>query len=131
MHIVKKITPIPKVTDQQNRSRTSTTRNAKTEINSDINAVNKPLSSILLPSSQTSSGASISKGMSNYVKESESTLIKNNEQNEGISKYLMRLLMIIYSLLLMVNSFITEMTNFEGSVGHQKQSYDLSVGWYT
>ena len=131
LHIVKKITPIPKVTDQQNRSSTSTTRNAKIEINSDKNAVNKPSSSILLPSSQTSSGASISKGMSNYVKESESTLIKNNEQNEGISKYLMRLLMIIYSLLLMVNSFITKMTNFEGSVGHQKQSYDLSIGWYT
>ena len=85
----------------------------------------------LLPSSQTSSGASISKGTSNNIKESESTLIENNERNEGISNYLIRLLLIMYSLLLMINSFIAKMTNFEGSTGQRIQSYDLSIGWYT
>ena len=110
-----------------------------------MNAVNKSASSIskqstdslqasemtLLPSSQTSSGASISKGTSNNVKESESTSIKNNELNESISKYLMRLLLIIYSLLLIINSFIAEMTNFEGLTGQRMQSYDLSIGRYS
>ena len=69
----------------------------------------------LLPLSQMSSDASISKGTSNNIKESESTSIKNNELNEGISKYLMRLLLIMYSLLHMINSSIAKMTNFKGS----------------
>ena len=144
-HIVKKITPVPMVTDQRNRSRTSTTSNAESGIKSEMNAVNKSASSIskqstdplqasemtLLPSSQTSSGASISKGTSNNVKESESTSIQNNELNESISKYLMRLLLIIYSLLLIINSFIAKMTNFEGLTGQRMQSYDLSIGRYS
>ena len=145
LHIVMKITPVPMVTDQRNCSRTSTTSDAKSGIKSEMNVVNKSPSSIskrstdslqaskmtLLPSSQMSSGASISKGTPNNIKKSESTLIKNNELNEGISKYLMRLLLVIYSLLLMINSFIAKMTNFEGSTGQRIQSYDLSIGWYT
>ena len=144
-HIVKKITPVPVVTDQRNRSRTSTTSNAESGIKSEMNAVSKSASSIskqstdslqasemtLLPSSQTSSGASITEGTSNNVKESESTSIKNNELNESISKYLMRLLLIKYSLLLIINSFIAKMTNFEGLTGQRMQSYDLSIGRYS
>ena len=128
-HIVKKITPVLVVTDQRNSSRTSTRSDVESGIKSKMNVVNKSPSLIskrstdslqasemsLLPSSQTSSGASISKCTSNNIKESESTLIKNNELNEGISKYVMHLLLIIYSLLLTINSFIAKTTNFEGS----------------
>ena len=69
--------------------------------------------------------------MLQYAKESESTLIKNNKPNKGISKYLMRLLLTIYNLLLMINLFIAKMTNFEGSTGRRMQSYDLNIRWYT
>ena len=93
--MVKKITPVPVVTDQRNCSRTSMTSDAESEIESEMNAVNKSPSSIskqstdslqasemtILPSSQTCLGASITKGTSNNVKESESTSIKNNELN--------------------------------------------------